>query len=91
MPKPSRSLLHEWMHRFDTSYDGVDWIVRVWTQRSKPNAEGEFSLQRQALDPLVMFSHPDRILAEITVLPWVNAVEVLNEMGNGRLVYVDWP
>ena len=82
-----RKLLHEWMHRFALP---TGHVVRVWTGATPNGGSAEFDAQhvelREWIEPY------DRHITEIaTEIRYVNAVEVLDEDGNGRLVYVDWP
>lgn len=90
MPKPSRPLLHEWMHRFV----GQDWcVIRVWTQADPDGplaGEVEFKAQHSELERIVADDKGKKTF-RIAELPYVNAVEKIDPQGNGRLVYVDWP
>ena len=83
---PKRELLHEWMHRFETGSGSK--ILRVWTQRSWPEDIREYNSQHTEI---LRLADRANALWFITGLPFVNAVEELDEAGNGRLVYVDWP
>lgn len=86
---PKREYLHEWMHRFEIVRDVS--IMRVWTHRTetaRPEESAEF--HDQHADIWRRFSHAGTVEA-VSELPYVNAVEVLDASGNGRLVYVDWP
>ena len=86
---PKRDLLHEWMHRFDM---GSGVVLRVWAKAESEHV-AELNEQRKALDRIIA-SDGGRgfsLLREISAQPFVNAAELLNAAGNGRLVYVDWP
>lgn len=82
---PKRELLHEWMHRFEGYYGQL----RVWTQRA--GDVKEFLAQNAEIGKLLETKPIDDLLAAVAALPYVNAVEQLDDWGNGRLVYVDWP
>ena len=92
MPKPSRPLLHEWMHRFQVP----GYTVRVWCARDASDASGiEYRAQQLALNRVFSIccepNSRETLFESMAELPFVNAVEAVNADGNGRLVYVDWP
>lgn len=84
---PKRDLLHEWMHRFEMPKQRV---VRVWAKRSGDDIK-EFWDQHLELGRICEHAIEERWLTLIAELGYVNAAEVLDSYGNGRLVYVDWP
>ena len=90
---PKRELLHEWMHRLHHLHvqspgAGYWRIFRVWTKRNPESGWEEFHEQRKILERCLVDTDP---LEPISKLDFVNAAEEVNDSGNGRLVYVDWP
>lgn len=102
---PKRTLLHEWMHRFDLK----DSVVRVWTKPQATNHNSALALRigyasqaillKRVIDannktkPFNLFGFGVKSLVEqLANEDFVAAVEHLDrKSGNGRLVYVDWP
>jgi hypothetical protein len=86
---PRRKLLHEWMHRLQM-YDPRR-VLRVWAAASYGYSERERQEQYDQIINALAANNGEDPIEALAVLSFVNAVEVVDADGNGRLVYVDWP
>lgn len=104
---PPRSLYREWVHTFkfvlgrsksEMLYSSTGKL-RVWTKRT--SNDGEFDQQKSSiilfLQDYDVNNHRDvRDEADLIAVmakhfPFINAIEITDEAGDGLLVYVDWP
>jgi hypothetical protein len=94
MPRP---LLHEWMHRFELPAGLTKFqrgrVIRVWTKATATPDANEFERQHREMFAMVenRFALDELTAPVLAGLDYVSAVEEIDGLGNGRLVYVDWP
>ena len=86
---PQRVPFHESMtKKLVLTADGNAWNVRVWKRSRGP----AYSADPDVLLVLkVQRSDAQALLAALTALPDVAAVEMLDGQGNGGVTYCEWP
>lgn len=89
MPKKKRYAFVESM----TTVKLYSHVVRVWREEKEVKTEYENTdIMRFILELAVVPAITGKAIAErVIAMPRVTAVEVINHLGNGTVIYKEWP
>jgi hypothetical protein len=91
--------MHKFEYRISQTSARPIATVRVWTQRSPIGGLKEFQRQHGKLERLILRNlwlqltvrGRTKGLETLAGIKFVNAIEMVDSLGDGLLVYVDWP
>jgi hypothetical protein len=75
-----------------TRIRGPKWTVRVWREEPRVTLGPDPEVVQVVETAMIQYADAKSIVAvAVRLLPRLNAIEILNNEGDGGLVYPDWP